>query len=98
MKRVCTILTVVLVMLQLCSDNIWARPTTRQEAEKVVKGWLKASPRPLGAALGWQVTKIETYTDDGGNPLFIDAVLKRHYKPIRSQILPDHHGGPLGIV
>jgi len=76
MKRVGIILTVVLVMLQLCSDNIQARPTTQKEAEKVVKGWLKASPRPLGAALGRQVTKIETYTDDGGNPLYYIVYLQ----------------------
>jgi len=76
MKRVGIILAVLLVMLQLCSDNIQARPTTRQEAEKVVKGWLKASPRPLGAALGRQVTEIQTYTDDGGNPLYYIVYLQ----------------------
>jgi hypothetical protein len=76
MKRVGIILTVLLVVVQVCSDNIWARPTTQQEAEKVVKGWLKASAQPLGAALGRQVTKIETYTDDNGNPLYYIVYLQ----------------------
>jgi hypothetical protein len=76
MKRVGIILMVLLVVLQLCSSNIWARPTTQQEAEKVVKAWLKASPQPLGTALGRQVTNIETYTDDGGNPLYYIVYLQ----------------------
>jgi hypothetical protein len=76
MKRVGTFLAVLLVVLQLFSNNIWARPTTQKEAEKVVKAWLKASPRPLGAALGQQVTKIETYTDDKGDPLYYIVYLQ----------------------
>jgi hypothetical protein len=75
MKRA-GIITVLLVVLQLCSGNIQARPTTRQEAEKAVIGWLKASPQPLGAALGQQVTKVQTYTDDGGNPLYYIVYLQ----------------------
>jgi hypothetical protein len=76
MKRIGVILTVLLVVLQLCSDDILARPTTRQEAEKAVIGWLKVNPRPLGAALGQQVKKIETYTDDWGNPLYYIVYLQ----------------------
>ena len=76
MKRVNTILAVLLAVLQLCSDNLWARPTTQNETEKVVMGWLKANPQPLGAALGRQVTKIETYTDDYGNPLYYIVYLQ----------------------
>jgi hypothetical protein len=76
MKRAGIILTVLLVVLQLCSNDILARPTTQQEAEKVVNGWLKASPQPLGAALGRQVTEIQTYTDDGGNPLYYIVYLQ----------------------
>jgi len=76
MKRVGIILTVLLIVLQLCSGNVQARPTTQQEAEKIVKGWLKASAQPLGAALGRQVAKVETYTDDGGNPLYYIVYLQ----------------------
>jgi hypothetical protein len=39
-------------------------------------GWLKASPQPLGTALGRQVTEIKTYTDDGGNPLYYIVYLQ----------------------
>ncbi|MCX5638893.1 MAG: C10 family peptidase, partial [Planctomycetota bacterium] len=76
MKRVGAILAVLLIVLELCSDNIQARPTTEKEAEKVVNGWLKASPRPLGTALGQQVTEIQTYTDDGGSPLYYIVYLQ----------------------
>jgi len=76
MKRVGIVFTVLLIVLQLCSGNVQARPTTQQEAEKIVKGWLKASAQPLGAALGRQVTKVETYTDDGGNPLYYIVYLQ----------------------
>jgi hypothetical protein len=76
MKRIGIILTVLLVVLQLCGDEVLARPTTLQEAEKAVIGWLKASPQPLGAALGWQVVKVETYTDDWGNPLYYIVYLQ----------------------
>ena len=55
---------------------LWAKPTTSLQAQKAVRGWLKASAQPLGAALGQQVTKIETYTDDGGNPLYYIVYLQ----------------------
>ena len=70
MKRVSISLAVLLVVLQLFSDNIQARPTTRNEAKKVVEGWLKISPQPLDTALGGQVSKIETYTDYKGYPIY----------------------------
>src|ERR1700754_1364361 len=36
--------------------------------------------------------------DDAGDGLFIHAVLQRHHKTVRRQILPDQHGGPGGVV
>ncbi len=76
MKRKGIILTVLVVVLQLCSDNIQARPTTQHEAEKVVKGWLKSSARPLDTDLGRHVGTIETYTDDDGNAVYYIVYLQ----------------------
>jgi hypothetical protein len=76
MKRKGIILTVLVVVLQLCSNNIQARPTTQHEAEKVVKGWLKSSARPLDTDLGRKVAKIETYTDDDGKAVYYIAYLQ----------------------
>ena len=64
-RRLLTGLTVVLVVLQFCG-SLWARPTTADEAEKVVTGWLKADAQPLGTTLGRGVIRVETFTDDYG--------------------------------
>jgi len=63
-------------MLQLAYGKVWARPTTPQQAEKVVTGWLKADARPLGASIGWQVIKVETFTDDNGKPIYYIVYLR----------------------
>lgn len=76
MKRVSISLAVLVVVLQFFICDVWARPTTQNEAEKVVKGWLKASPQPLDVALGGQVTKIETYSDYWGNPIYYIVYLQ----------------------
>jgi len=65
----------VLEMLLLCS-GLWARPTTANEAEMVVAGWLKASPQPLCTNLGRQVVEVEAFTDDGGRPAYYIVYLQ----------------------
>jgi hypothetical protein len=71
MKKSCLIVLVVLfVLLTLCCNCLWAGPTTAEEANKVVTGWLKADPKPLGASLGQQVKKVDTFADDSGNPIY----------------------------
>ncbi len=66
----------VLVVLQLCCGGLWARPTTTDEAEKVVAGWLKTNARPLGTALGRQIIKIETFIDDNDQPVYYVVYLQ----------------------
>ncbi len=63
------VITFVLVVLLLCS-GLWARPTTANEAEKVVEGWLKTNAQPLGTALGTEVISVETFTDDYGQLVY----------------------------
>ena len=69
MKRKMIILMAVIILLQLCS-NLWAMTTTAYEAEMAVKGWLKLDPQPLGAALGQEVTSVETFTDEYGEAIY----------------------------
>jgi len=69
------VLAVVLILLQLCG-SLWARPTTADEAEKVVTGWLKTNARPLGTALGRQIIKIETFIDDNDQPVYYVVYLQ----------------------
>jgi hypothetical protein len=69
MKRTTIVPAVVLILLQLCG-SLWARPTTADEAEKVVTGWLEVNARPLGTTLGREVISVETFTDDYGEPVY----------------------------
>jgi len=75
MKRKNIILAAVLILLQLCS-SLWALPTTAYEAEMAVAGWLKVDPQPLETALGQGVMKIETFTDDYGEPVYYIVYLE----------------------
>ncbi|MFB0524150.1 MAG: C10 family peptidase [Phycisphaerae bacterium] len=65
-----TMIFTVLLLLQFSCGKVWARLATPQQAENVVTGWLKADARPLGTSIGRQVTKVETFTDDHGEPIY----------------------------
>ena len=54
----------------------WAKPVNKTEAEKAVKGWLKADAKPMNMALGGQVKKIETYNGADGQPAYHIVYLK----------------------
>jgi hypothetical protein len=69
MKRKMSILTAIVLVIQLCS-SLQAITTTSNEAEMVVKGWLKLDPKPLGADLGGKVIRVETFTGDYGEPIY----------------------------
>jgi len=75
MRRKSIILTAVLVLLQLCS-GLWALPTTAYEAEMAVAGWLKVNPQPLGTSLSQEVMRVETFTDDYGEPVYYIVYLE----------------------
>jgi len=64
------VLVGLFVLLTLCCNCLWAKPTTAEEADKIVTGWLKADSKPLGTSLGRQVRKVNTFTDDSGNPIY----------------------------
>ncbi len=75
MRRKSIILAAVLVLSQLCS-SLWALPTTAYEAEMAVAGWLKVDPQPLETALGQEVVRVETFTDDYGEPVYYIVYLE----------------------
>jgi hypothetical protein len=75
MKRKMIFLTAVILLLQLCS-SLWAVTTTAYEAEMAVKGWLKLDPKPLGAALGREVIRVETFADEHGEPIYYIVYLE----------------------
>jgi hypothetical protein len=69
-------LAALFALLALCCSCLWARPTTADEAEKVVTGWLKADPKPLGTSLGRQVRKVETFTNNSGEAIYYIVYLQ----------------------
>jgi hypothetical protein len=75
MKRTGTALVLILVVLLFC-DSLWARPTTSDEAEMVVMGWLKFNDKPFGTELGRSVISVETFIDDNGNPVYYVVYLE----------------------
>lgn len=62
-------ITAIVLPLQLCG-HLWALPTTAHDAEMAVEGWLKADSQPLNTALGRNIAKVETFTNDEGEPVY----------------------------
>ena len=76
MNYVRTFLMVLIVAMLLCSSNVLGTPTTANQAQKVVEGWLKTDSSPLGAMVSRQVNNIETLTDESGEPIYYIAYLQ----------------------
>ena len=51
-------------------DLTTAAPTTADRAQKVVRGWLRANPRPLGTPLGQRITEVDIFLDANENALY----------------------------
>ncbi|MHC4618911.1 MAG: C10 family peptidase [Planctomycetota bacterium] len=67
---------VSLASLLLWSADAQAKPVTAGQARKAVRGWLKVSPKPLGATLGKQITRVDTFTNDGAEPAYYVVYLE----------------------
>lgn len=66
------VIVVFLVFLQLFCGSLWARPKTGEQAKKVVRGWLKASTRPLSTSVGRKIGDVEMFADkDGGASYYV---------------------------
>ena len=69
--KLCTLrILVFFALLFSFSTNLWAKPVGVEKARKAVRGWLKIGPNPLGTALGHQAGKVETFTDEDGEPIY----------------------------
>ena len=55
---------------QILAPSVSAGPTTQQDARRIIAGWLKADSEPLGASLGQQIGRVETFNDDSGEPAY----------------------------
>ncbi|MHC4434403.1 MAG: Spi family protease inhibitor, partial [Planctomycetota bacterium] len=53
----------------LITGSLFAASKDPAEAEMVVKGWLRANPRPLDMVLSDRFKRIETIRSDGGRAI-----------------------------
>ncbi len=60
----------LLLVLLLPPPPAQSRPTTPAQARRVVQNWLALDPTPLGAVMGRQVTRVQTFFDDAGNAVY----------------------------
>ena len=54
----------------LLASEVWARPTTEDEARNVAVNWLSLEAKPMGSPLGHEIKKIETFPDENGAPAY----------------------------
>ncbi len=62
---------ILVALILLLSFNIaLAEPTTPQQAEAVVKGWLRTGKTPLGATISREIAQVSTYRDGDGVTIY----------------------------
>ena len=54
----------------LLAEGAWGKPTTPDQAKKVVLNWLGQDATPMGALLGRQIKEVQTFTDPAGAPAY----------------------------
>ena len=64
------ILTTILIFSYSFNNSLWAVPTTVHQAEKVVLGWLQTDNRPLNVQIGQQITNVEVFAGENGEPIY----------------------------
>lgn len=56
--------------------TVWAGLKTHTEAKRMVEGWLRLSTNPLQEDMGRDITKVDTYSNKEGEPLYHVVSLK----------------------
>jgi len=64
------------LLLQFRCSVLSARPMTESQAETAVAGWLQIAALPFHTESGSDVSKVETYTDDNGEPIYYVVCLQ----------------------
>ena len=59
-----------LVALLFFSSWAWARPIYQDEARNAAAKWLSLEEKPMGSPLGHEIKKIESFTDEYGDPAY----------------------------
>ena len=59
-----------LSLLLALSSSLWATPTTADEAQRVVEGWLSLEAAPLGVKVGGQVKEVKSFSSKEGSDLY----------------------------
>jgi hypothetical protein len=75
MRNISCVITVksivfFLAALLFFASGAWARPTTEDEARNVAVNWLSLESKPMGSPMGHEVKKVETFTDETGEPTY----------------------------
>jgi hypothetical protein len=70
------ILTIIILLLLTTAGPVFAKPATRQQAEKSVKGWLKVNPTPLDTPLPDRIEDVITFQDEQNEPLYYVVYLQ----------------------
>jgi hypothetical protein len=71
-KLICVL---VLLFLVYC-PRLSAKPVSAEKSQQVVMGWLKADARPLGASLGQNLKKTDTFSDEQGQAIYYVVYLQ----------------------
>lgn len=75
--KLSTLITLVsLALLLLCPAGLRAKPMSSAQAKKAVRGWLKLDPNPLKTPLGNQVSQVDVFADDSGEPIYYVVYLE----------------------
>jgi len=70
MKTFRNLVTIFILLTFVLSGAVLAKPVNQADAEKIVKGWLKADSKPLDTIVGNKIAETEVYTDEEGNPVY----------------------------
>lgn len=63
-------------LLLLCNSNLWAKPVSASDAEKVVRGWLKVDAKPLGTVFGQDIMSVKAFSDAKGETVYYAVYLQ----------------------
>ena len=69
-RRMASLALVMLVFSCTGNPDLWAAPKTPDAAVQVVKGWLRADPRPLDNGMGQSIVEVQTFCGVDGQALF----------------------------